>query len=260
MTYTNSYVAFLDVLGFKQLVLSKNEKDKRKIEEYLFSVNNSIRELSQNELTKNVNAIVISDSIILSIEQSNNIQKNVEILKQLCVLVSLLQFTLAIKDIWLRGAISSGETYFDKKTNQIIGKGYIHAYELESTLAISPRVILDNKIIKELSFNNSSELISAMKQDQLRLLYTWPTEVTYGSVDASLFYLEKDVPLFIDYLDYLFHVQNDEDQETIYKNIRGNMHDHTDVYKKFKWVANYYISKLYQENGDNPLLEKLKQL
>jgi hypothetical protein len=39
--YKKSYVAFLDVLGFKNLVFSKKEENKEKIEKYLGIVNSA---------------------------------------------------------------------------------------------------------------------------------------------------------------------------------------------------------------------------
>ncbi len=42
INYEKSYVAFLDVLGFKNLVYSKIDSDKKKIETYFATVHNEV--------------------------------------------------------------------------------------------------------------------------------------------------------------------------------------------------------------------------
>ena len=69
--YVQSYVAFLDVLGFKELVYSKKAEDKKKLQEYSNSINNFVNILKEISIknTFNVDYIVISDSIIITAEQ-----------------------------------------------------------------------------------------------------------------------------------------------------------------------------------------------
>ncbi len=58
--------------------------------------------------------ITISDSIILSVEHGIDKEANIHRLKNLCVAVGLIQSSLALKNIWLRGGISSGEAFFNQ--------------------------------------------------------------------------------------------------------------------------------------------------
>ena len=124
---------------------------------------NILKEISIKN-TFNVDYIVISDSIIITAEQKKSNDDNIEILKNLCFSIGFLQSLLSVLDIWLRGGVSSGETYFDKANNQIIGKAYIEAYLLEEKLVSNPHVVLDNKIINELGFKNSHELINEINE------------------------------------------------------------------------------------------------
>jgi len=154
--YRDSYVAFLDVLGFKNLVFSQNKKDKTKLEHYFGIVNEAIKYLNDIPVKSEIGSIIISDSIILSVNKSGVKDQDIKIVRHLCVAVGLIQMHLALKNIWLRGAISSGKAHFDSLNNQIVGPAYINAFLLEENLAINPRIILDNKIIKELYFSSSA--------------------------------------------------------------------------------------------------------
>jgi len=59
ISYEKSYVAYLDVLGFKNLVMSKNKKDKLKLEQYFGIVNSAIEYLKQIRSKKNIGSIII---------------------------------------------------------------------------------------------------------------------------------------------------------------------------------------------------------
>ena len=152
INYEKSYVAFLDVLGFKKLVMSKNKKEKLKLEQYFGIVNSAIEYLKEIPSKRNIGSIIISDSVILSVPHGQDRQTNINKLRHLCVAVGIIQQHLALKNIWLRGAISSGDTYFNSDKRQIVGPAYINAYLLEGSVAVSPRVVLDSKIIEELEF------------------------------------------------------------------------------------------------------------
>lgn len=266
IVYTKSYVAFLDVLGFKNLVFSKSKESKEKLDSYFHYIDIIIKYLKDIPIKQDIGYIVISDSIILTVPHGKTPEENVDRLRHLCIAVGFLQIALSSQDIWIRGGISSGDTYFDNNNNQIVGPAYIESYLLEENLAIFPRVILDNKIIKELNFTNSEDLISKInKKDENGLdfencgktiLYEWDTSK----------YIEKDVPLFIDYLAYCIKEDHAQDKNTltlkIIGNIEKNIYNNTTLYKKFKWVGNYFQSTI--ENSNNieiqKYLVKIKQL
>jgi hypothetical protein len=135
--YTESIVLFLDVLGFSNLVYSK---DKTKIEDYFSYVQSDFRKyLSERKF----NYIIISDSIVVTTKKTK------ENLSELIFVIGKIQYQLFLKGILLRGAISFGKLYFNKPSNIIVGPGLIKAYKLEST-AKYPRVIIDRQIIPEL--------------------------------------------------------------------------------------------------------------
>lgn len=117
ITFENGYVAFLDVLGFKDYVNSKNLK---KINTYINKVEKSINYLKMISSKLDIGYIVISDSIIISIKHGVDVPNNIEKLKSLCIAIGVLQSTLITDGILIRGAISSGEVYFNNDKNQEI--------------------------------------------------------------------------------------------------------------------------------------------
>lgn len=263
ITYTKSYVAFLDVLGFKNLIFSQNKTNHKKVENYFGIVNSAIKYLENIDAKQDIGSIVISDSIILSIpldESEESDEMNIEKLRQLSLAIGLIQFALALKDIWLRGGISSGKTYFDKNTNQVVGDAYINAYLLEEKMSINPRVIIDNKIVTELKCKSAAELIQKINSKKA---FNWGEHILYdwGTNKNNFSTLEKDIPLFIDYFD--FATTNEHGSQyilDIIENIENNMYNNTTLYKKFKWLSVYLLSKLEHNDTNETMIKRLIDL
>lgn len=254
ITYEKGYVAFLDVLGFKEMVFSE-ELDK--INLYIDSIEKAINYLKSIQVKQEleIGYIVISDSIIIYIKHGANRAENIERLRNLCIAIGFLQVTLAVKGIWLRGAISSDDVYFNSEKNQVIGKAYIEAYLLEEKFVSNPQIILDNKIIKKLNFNSSKDLIDVINKKEngylqydncgKTILYEW-TEESNLQKD----FIQKEFPLFIDYLALLFNPSirteiSERKQEALsmlIENIKKNMYSNVSLYEKHKWTANYILS------------------
>ena len=182
--------------------------------------------------------MLLSDSIILTVPFGEDYDENINNLRQLCIAILSIQRKLVKHDIWMRGGISYGDTFFNESTNQIVGSGYIDAYLLEEKMAKYPRVILDNKIIKALKCKNSTRLIEKINNYNKdypshfgNVLYDWSNAY---NLNVSL---EKDIPLFIDYIP--------NDKKTILKIkqlIEKNTSQNIAVYDKFKWVAKYLMT------------------
>lgn len=241
--YAECFVAFLDVLGFKKLVFSSKQEDRKKIEEYFGLIEGVTSELKQIKSKKQLGSLIISDSVILSIPVENDSFDKIDKLRHLCVAVGKIQSTLAMKGVWLRGAISSGQAYFDPEKNNIVGKAYIDAYLLEQSKAIFPRVIIDHKIINELGKNSSQDLIDEInnKNNGGLVFSNWHTDILFDweknqQIDGKV---EQDVAMFIDYLSLAI------DDLTILKklinNIEKMIYSDNSIYSKFKWVMNYLL-------------------
>lgn len=252
LKYEKSYVAFLDVLGFKKLVYSTKSEDKKKIELYLKTVAQALETLKQIPSKKEIGSIVISDSIILTVPFGENENENTHNLRQLCISILSIQRKLVNHDIWIRGAVSCGETYFNEQNNQIVGSAYIDAYLIEENMAKYPRVILDNKMIKELKCKNSSCLINKINRHNQNnrgylgnVLYDWNNSY---NLDVML---EKDIPLFIDYIP-----RERKPMLKVIQSIEKNIQQNLELYNKFIWVSKYLMTI----TKDRALINRLHEI
>lgn len=236
--YKKGFVAFIDLLGFKEMIYNANPVNNEKVENYLNIVDEQLKKLDE---LNNFKSIVISDSIILSMEISeNDIDGNIGTLSLLCNAIKIIQQNLAKKDIWIRGAISYGDIYFDNERKQVIGEGYINAYLLESNYAIYPRVILDNKIVKFLQFKSSEDCISGINGFGEKILYSWKRNASsIVDIDKVINGIKKDIPLFIDFIEGL----NESEIYEISLLIISNANKNIKTYPKYLWLAQYIISK-----------------
>jgi hypothetical protein len=129
-TYEDRAVAFIDILGFKNLVrdgrvstiLNAMEIMKRRIQEI-----EGVREAQ-------VNISQFSDSLILSAPN------NQDGLPYLVHFASLVASELFLNGIWCRGGITTGPMYH--KGSVAFGQALIDAYDLESKLAVCPRILI----------------------------------------------------------------------------------------------------------------------
>lgn len=134
------YVAFLDILGFKNMIAEM--KDHKKAQDFIKNFSNTIYKVFQCfeiDSTVKIQGYVISDSLIL---YSNDISEN--------SLVNLIKLVEAIcreqfiqNGVLIRGGIAKG--YFDKikatelqtlKKTLIVGESYVEAYILEESTKI----------------------------------------------------------------------------------------------------------------------------
>ena len=168
MEYENRLVAFIDILGFKEIIKnSEQDFDSVKfifeILEYLktFERGNSwdigfleIEECVQYKGKNNfdfrsqVRATAFSDSIVVSIPFDNNIN---EATSFLITNLSYIGAILIEKGILLRGAITYGKLIHNDN-GTVLGQGLIEAYQLESSGAVYPRIILSKKLIDKLNY------------------------------------------------------------------------------------------------------------
>ncbi len=237
--YSKYFIAFLDVLGFKSLVFSKKVGDKRKIEEYFKNIKNVITMLEGIKNKQRLKAIIISDSVILSIPFGEDSDDRIYNLRHICVAIAKIQYALSKNNIWLRGAISTGDSYFNHDENLVVGPAYVNAYLLEKDLSIFPRVILDNKIIGELKRESSQEIIDIINNNDFS---DWNTDILYNwnKKGQGNMPLKQDVPLFIDYFSPL--LKNLRESNTVINNIGKKIYSDNSIYPKYRWVVDYLIS------------------
>ncbi len=244
MDYSKYFVCFLDVLGFREYVMNNKQE---KIDKYFTTISDLKKSILNIRSKKDIGFIIISDSVILSLPMEDGFENNIRNIRTLCVAIQKIQFELALENIWIRGAISFGDAYFNKDQNQIVGKAYIKSYDLENRVAVFPRVIIDSNLIYELQYEENAAFINYVNNkgsktgeeydvEKHNVLFDWYSPRRNNSSNNKLI---KDVSLFIDYLAPAF--KSMDSFRFIVQNIKENIYKDNVVYLKFKWVLDYLV-------------------
>jgi hypothetical protein len=223
--YPYKLVAFLDILGFKQLILQDTDKALQSInfiDERLAHIINVL----QQEHDKTFSTKLFSDCICLSCSYTSDNLFN--ILYEL----AFIQFYFSHEGIFLRGAISKGNHF--ENNRMIFSHGLIKAYELEQS-AVYPRIIID------------AELISEIKGDDK--FYYVVHDVGFKKQDFLT--QSPDGHFIVDYLHMIYEECMDPMEElqrhkdAIIKTVQQNK-DNIKVIEKYRWLSEYHNYKFYE--------------
>ena len=136
-------IFFGDVLGFKDII---KESEQQRVNSMLTANINNYLDAVKLDLAayhQKVKVTIISDSVIISALKDDADEFFKVVAKIYCDYYGL--------DFILRGAITYGKLYHE---GNIFGSGYIEAYRLESKEAITPRIIIDEKVLQYTQLNN----------------------------------------------------------------------------------------------------------
>ncbi len=146
--YRECYVAFLDILGFKNIVYNYDAEDIynifQKIEDAELKQAVKFEDSSKNIPLEDVKKYIMSDSIILYIESSK--KRALEAIIKQCLLLARQLFKHK-KPILLRGAITKGK--FLRKGSVVFGPALSDSYLLQEYSSIYPRIIIKESDIPE---------------------------------------------------------------------------------------------------------------
>lgn len=139
--YKKRLTAFIDILGFSQMVQEIDIQDSNG-EEKFNSILTLLKELKSCEKPEAANEEIeitaFSDSIVISVEN------NPKALFSIYWNVAWLQSSLMKSGYLCRGGVAFGELYH--KDGIIFGKGLIEAYKIETSLAVYPRIVVSDEI------------------------------------------------------------------------------------------------------------------
>jgi hypothetical protein len=222
----DKYVAFIDVMGFSNLV---NKGNVENLESYFSKITEVLDKLRINKA--DIESFLISDSIILIAPDSP------KSLKQLLGAIRQIQFALLWRKIIVRGAVSFGQVYYNKEKNIIVGKGFIKAYLLEGE-AFFPRVIIDPAIIKKFGGDKRDfiEEINGTTE------YNFGLRVIYTKSEQSRI---VDDSIFIDYANKTIRKQEiNGNIKKVYELIVENLYSEQKLFSKYVWLRDYFIECL----------------
>jgi len=220
------YVAFLDVMGFSDLV---NKRNIKRLESYFDRIQEVL--ISIGTTKKSIQSFLISDSIILIAPGTKTDFEN------LVVAIRRIQSSLLWKKILLRGAVSYGEVYYENQRNIIVGKGFIKAYLLEKE-AVFPRVIIDPIIIKNFG---KTKMDFLDKFESLPFYYNFEKRLFYSKSEFSKI---NDDAIFIDYANKVIKETLNGNLKLLYETIVENLYSDQKLFTKYIWLRDYFLECL----------------
>ena len=140
--YASRYVAFVDILGFQEII--NKSRNSAKLVDELATVLKAMGERNtalEQALGEDFRAQNFSDSIIMSEAVS------AQGLSHLLYQVQELALRLLQQGLLIRGGISKGDLFHAGAA--IFGPAFIEAYRLESNVANFPRVILGAEVYSD---------------------------------------------------------------------------------------------------------------
>ena len=228
--YTNKLIAFLDILGIKQLI-ADNRKGKEhiaidKIEEMRKIVSTSA---DISDSIEELNYLYISDSFVFVCTPKSIIS--------LIELLSTIQTRIIQEcNFLLRGAITIGDAIVREDAKFIIGPAYIQAYQLQEKDAIYPRIIVDKSAIKEIK-KGKKPVAKYLKQDSDKEYF-----VNYIRVYMDREKLKKD--------DMRIRLKRDDTFDYLRRNFKKHYdEDDHNICQKYGWTMGYYKTLGVWENG-----------
>ncbi|QQS34789.1 MAG: hypothetical protein IPM56_11005 [Ignavibacteriales bacterium] len=248
MKYDISIIAYFDILGFKNIVNRGHKAND------VYSILDKFRFFSKpdHEIAKDYEQSFFnfSDCAVRTTKILSRVNKRrpVGLLFYELIDVLHLQFELVHKGIFIRGGLTIGEIY--NKDNFIFGPGLVSAYELESKVAIYPRIVVPKELVEMV------KNVPALK-------------AFHHGVDDELEYinglLKYDVAGFY-FIDYMKASESEIEPEdylaflmTHKNNIKANLalyNKDDSVLPKYKWLKRYHnscvreMSQAYFKNYD----------
>ena len=235
VTYRRALVTFLDILGFGELVKTS---DAQKIKHVLNIVAEFTREDQNDRDEFSPTSVAFSDSIVrVRFLDGTNLQQPMglpfhELLDMVHAQGELIKYGVV-----LRGAITVGNIYVDGQT--IFGPALVRAYELESKVALYPRVVVD------------PDLLNATKIDRtLGTAHHTPT--TDRRYIRNLLTRGENGFWFVDYLRASSAELDDPELEVKYlldhKRLVLERHNNSQTramaLDKILWLANYHNKRV----------------
>lgn len=219
MAYEKKLVAFVDLLGFKEVSSNTNEKNAT---HNILSTNHQIVDILQNVTdNKNQRNNDDNDFVIQTFSDSIFFAYPEDELYKLLYDLSTISFSIAERGFFLRGGVAFGDIYARNNENYFYGPALIAAHHAESKTAVYPRIIMD---ISAMDLINSIDLEHRIYQDNLLIK-------------------DFDEETFINFLTTSNINSNCDSISTIKKCISNKLKENfkkPSVLLKYIWLLNYF--------------------
>ena len=160
--YKKSLLAYLDLIGFKEMVresVKSNEKADHiykllQVQHHTTQIINKGKPSPPGEISE-LKATAFSDNIVLSLVGMTD-----EMFNSFVHVVAYFQWKSIDYYSFLRGAIVFGDNCQEGET--VFGPALIKAYEMERKVAMWPRVVVDPQLIRLLSAKNRRHVFNVI--------------------------------------------------------------------------------------------------
>jgi hypothetical protein len=235
--YATRYVAFIDILGFSEIVRNSTSSAQQATElvRILERISSRAEPLAFDQTHgDDFRAQSFSDCIVVS-EGATRAG-----LEHLLFVVAQLQLDLLANRILTRGGIAKGKLHHTDKI--VFGPALIAAYQLESTIAAYPRVIVDRATHED--YKNLD--LEALKDK-------------FTGIAPRLRY-DEDGPVFVDFLTPFrnlgtspyrdrHRVTAESCHAAIQSQVNDSIYDPR-IYIKLRWLALYWNDMTMSQGAD----------
>lgn len=251
--YKDHLVAYIDFLGFQDFIRDKTSKKVEEIIPFLHQIKNCEQDfkiLEQKPIsTIQPNIFFFSDSIILSFPLDSLLPIPSWMLTQsiqkfiMQIVVEALKFGLLV-----RGALTVGKFYHHEGV--VIGEALNRAHQLETNVAIYPRIVIDEAVFER------GLIASSLEKDSPICFRTWLNDldgIKYLNYLSNYGLFEAFGNQGIDKEPITRWTQ--ESFERINKNIqtlkqKGNIK----VLQKWQWFERYFVNSIISLRETLPIL------
>ena len=190
--YPVKYVAFLDILGFRELIddLNKDETRLSFVRNLLRNVHNPspemLKDIWKGKLPDaDLRAQSISDAVAISAKMTP------DGLAFMFIVIERLANKLLQAGFFLRGAIAKGKIFHDHE--MVFGEGLVRAYHFESKIAY-PRIMLPREIADDVDQYLKKGQFKGVFEGQVRLSKDGPLYLHVLRFTASIKEMTSDNP------------------------------------------------------------------
>src|ERR1035437_1011146 len=227
--YCNRIVAYLDILGFRRLVLQSHDDAERTIRRLDETIQHTLHCLTLYAGADWFSVKLFSDCFCISCGEGD--------LSTLLMEMSFLQYYLASNGIFVRGGLSVGRHFENARI--IFSEGLVRAYELQCPDQY-PRVLIDPAVV---------ELIRAERSEGCR-------NELLGFVLQGI-----DGVYFLDYLNYAGS-EGDFDKEEMLQAHKDAIlaqvalnGTRQEILAKYRWLAEYHNFKFDESFTEDECVE-----
>ncbi|WP_379088859.1 hypothetical protein [Pedobacter sp. UC225_65] len=254
LKYERRVIAYIDILGFKQIVddtIMANGRPSQPRINWVLEVYKIFNITVKGKFSGDVvndykpQSMVVtyfSDTIVISVKYNDKHDAS-----RLIHFVKMMQATLADRGIFCRGAITVGKIIHTKSI--IFGPGLIDAYTREKNDAIFPRIIIDQKLAKRLI----DDCVVWVLGIHGAFFFKVPKEVVKEDEDGQYYidYFVLYTPECREFTssEQMFHLLNSVRLATVNEIAISHLKDDKHIMKKYQWMRRKYNEalKLYKE-------------